>query len=65
MSSFLYFMKQSQHSFDFLTFRCSWKKSTCTSELKKDMRSKRTWDLTGQNETDVERFFKFIVSSAL
>lgn len=40
-------------------------KSACTLELKKDMRSKRTWDPTGQNETDAERFFKSVVSGAL
>lgn len=40
-------------------------KRACTLELKKDMRSKRTWDRTGQNETDVERFFKSIASGAL
>lgn len=58
-------MRQRQHSCNIFNFQVFLEKSACTSELNKDMRSKRIWDLTGQNETDVERFFKSVVSSAL
>lgn len=40
-------------------------KSVCALREEKDMRNKRTWEPTDQNETDVERFFKSIVSCAL
>lgn len=34
-------------------------------DVRKDMRRLKTWDFADQNETDVERLFKFVVGGSL